>query len=169
MTLTQGALFLSTLANTPLIIRKYNLLESSLLKEYDLELSEKVEDISLTEGYQRLIVVNSNKITWIQDVGLVTSVNNNTTTNNMDFRLEQNYPNPFNPSTKISYSIAQRSRVSLKIYDIMGREIETLIDKEQEKGVYEINYTPKNLSSGIYFYTLNAENYRETKKLIFLK
>ena len=90
-----------------------------------------------------------------------------------DFKLYQNYPNPFNPSTVIKYSIPQSSNVSLVIYDLLGNEVTTLINKEQNAGNYEINFNPSvvngGLSSGVYFYTLKAGTSSITKKLIYLK
>jgi hypothetical protein len=85
------------------------------------------------------------------------------------FQLEQNYPNPFNPSTKISYSIPQEGDVTLKIYDVLGNELATLINEEKPAGVYEVEFDASNLSSGIYFYKLTASSFVETKKMTVLK
>jgi hypothetical protein len=81
----------------------------------------------------------------------------------------QNYPNPFNPSTKISYSIPDNSIVKLVIYNSMGQEVETLVNKFQAQGKYEIEWIPKNLASGIYYYKLSVNDHSEIKKLIFIK
>jgi hypothetical protein len=70
------------------------------------------------------------------------------------FALFQNYPNPFNPLTKIKYSIPQSSNVVIKVYDILGNEVETLVNEEKQTGTYEITWYTKTLSSGIYFYRL---------------
>jgi hypothetical protein len=86
-----------------------------------------------------------------------------------EFLLSQNYPNPFNPSTKIKYSIPQSSNVVIKVFDILGNEIETLVNKEQSTGTYEITWYAANLPNGIYFYKLQAGNFIETKKMILLK
>ncbi|MCB9206852.1 MAG: T9SS type A sorting domain-containing protein [Ignavibacteriales bacterium] len=86
-----------------------------------------------------------------------------------DFRLYQNYPNPFNPSTTISYSIPEKQNVTIKIFDITGSEITLLKNKFQQKGSYEINFDGSDLTSGIYFYTLQAGNFSKTKKMILLK
>jgi hypothetical protein len=85
------------------------------------------------------------------------------------FILEQNYPNPFNPSTIISFSIPASEFVTLKVYDILGREIATLVNEEKPAGSYEVNFDASALSSGIYFYTLKAGKFTETKKLILMK
>lgn len=85
------------------------------------------------------------------------------------FSLEQNYPNPFNPTTVISYSIPQSSNVSIKIFDLLGREIETLISKKQSQGYYSINFDATDIPSGTYFYRIKAGNFVETKKMMLLK
>jgi hypothetical protein len=85
------------------------------------------------------------------------------------FNLSQNYPNPFNPSTKIQYSISSNQIVKLKIYDVLGKEITTLVNKEQSAGTYEVNFDGNNLTSGIYFYTITAGNYTDTKSMILMK
>jgi hypothetical protein len=95
------------------------------------------------------------------------------------YKLEQNYPNPFNPSTTISYSIPSSSFVTLKVYDILGNEVATLVNEEKPEGSYEVNFSSKagissgandhNLTSGIYFYRIHAGSYSETKKMILLK
>ena len=93
-----------------------------------------------------------------------------------DFQLGQNYPNPFNPSTTISFSIATFSDVKLTVYDILGNEISILVDNELAPGRYNVAFNAGNLpagrqglSSGIYFYKIQASNYVETKKMILLK
>jgi hypothetical protein len=85
--------------------------------------------------------------------------------------LGQNYPNPFNPNTNIQYSIGNRQFVSLKVYNLLGNEVATLINKEQQAGTYNVPFTMSNLnlSSGTYFYRLQAGNFVETKKMILLK
>ncbi len=85
------------------------------------------------------------------------------------FDLEQNYPNPFNPTTGISYQIPVRSHVMLKVYDILGREITTLLNEVQNSGSYSVTFNGSKLASGIYFYKLQAGNYSLVKKMILLK
>jgi len=80
--------------------------------------------------------------------------------------LTQNYPNPFNPSTTISYKLSISSDILLKIYSITGREIETLVNRYQAAGVYQMTWRPQGLASGIYFYQLRAGEFSETKKLV---
>ena len=95
------------------------------------------------------------------------------------FVLEQNYPNPFNPSTKIKYSVPQTSQVQIKIFDVLGNEIKTLINEEKPIGTYEVEFNVSSLSSsvsakggyasGVYFYQLKAGDFISTKKMILLK
>jgi photosystem II stability/assembly factor-like uncharacterized protein len=86
-----------------------------------------------------------------------------------DFSLAQNYPNPFNPRTTIEYSIPTQSKVTIKVFDLLGREVATLVDEEKTAGSYMIDFNGSNLSSGIYFYRLDAGGFSETKKLILIK
>ncbi len=86
------------------------------------------------------------------------------------FELYQNYPNPFNPTTIIRFTIPEnKSNVTLKIYDLLGREVATLLNKHEAPGTYQINFDAENLSSGIYFYQLQADNFVLSKKMILMK
>jgi len=92
-----------------------------------------------------------------------------------EFTLEQNYPNPFNPSTVIRYSIPRSTefnsvpQTTLKVYNILGNEVATLVNEQKSAGNYSVNFDASKLSSGIYFYTLSSGNFRETKKMMFIK
>lgn len=90
------------------------------------------------------------------------------------FELYQNYPNPFNPSTNIEFQIAEFGLVTLKVYDILGNEVATLVDEEKPEGKFEVEFNShsgksRNITSGIYFYQLEAGNYIETRKMVLLK
>jgi len=85
------------------------------------------------------------------------------------YMLHQNYPNPFNPSTIISYDIPKRSHVKLVIYDILGRQVEELVDSEKTPGRYQATFDASGLPSGVYYYRLEAGSFTETKKLILLR
>ena len=107
---------------------------------------------------------------------IITSVEENKESIPNKFSLSQNYPNPFNPSTTIKYSIpnvetlrATSVNVTLKVYDMLGQEVATLVNKEQKAGNYEINFNANKLTSEIYFYTLQAGKYRATNKMLLLK
>jgi len=85
------------------------------------------------------------------------------------FSLSQNYPNPFNPSTIIKYSVPKAQVVTIKVYNMLGQEVATLLNNQQNPGNYEINFNASRLASGVYFYTLNAGNFNAVKKMILLK
>ena len=101
--------------------------------------------------------------------GFVVGVDNSENEIPFSFQLNQNYPNPFNPRTKISWQLPVGSWQTLKIYDVLGNEIETLVNEEKPVGTYEITWYAENLSSGIYFYRLQAGDFIETKKMILMK
>ena len=85
------------------------------------------------------------------------------------FELRQNYPNPFNPTTTISYSLYRACYVTLKIYDVTGREIKTLVNEEKSRAIYYLDLNGNNLPSGIYFYQLRTNEFIQTKKMVLLK
>jgi hypothetical protein len=85
------------------------------------------------------------------------------------YELKQNYPNPFNPTTNIKYQIKENKLVILKIFDILGKEVETLVNEKQSPGIYEITFDGNKLPSGIYFYRMQSEDFSETKKMILIK
>jgi photosystem II stability/assembly factor-like uncharacterized protein len=102
--------------------------------------------------------------------GVITSViQNNLNSTPKEYYLSQNYPNPFNPTTNIRYEIPKNGFVKLVIFDILGREIQTLVNEKQNAGTYEVTFNGSNLSSGIYFYTLSVGDFKETKKFVLLK
>jgi len=86
-----------------------------------------------------------------------------------NFSLKQNYPNPFNPNTIINYQLQKFSNVSLKVYDVLGNEVSTLVNQKQNAGSYEVGFNATALSSGIYFYTLKTEGFSETKRMLLVK
>jgi len=86
-----------------------------------------------------------------------------------EFELSQNYPNPFNPSTKIEYSVQNKGKVHLAVYDLLGREVDVLVNGEQNAGRHEVVFFGANLTSGIYFYKLTANNQTVTKKMMLMK
>jgi hypothetical protein len=94
----------------------------------------------------------------------------NISTNRVNrFELQQNFPNPFNPKTVIKYQVFNRSNVVIKIYDILGKEVITLVNMIQMPGSYVIGWNATNYSSGIYFYKMTAENFLDVKKMILIK
>jgi hypothetical protein len=118
-----------------------------------------VHDVSLFQGQKKTLIA-------IRDT--ITSVENNDN-ELLNYRLVQNYPNPFNSTTHIRYTIPRSGRVKLKVYDLLGNEVVTLINRYQYRGEYDLIFQPDNLASGIYFYQLQASGFISTRKLILLK
>jgi hypothetical protein len=87
----------------------------------------------------------------------------------VSYSLKQNYPNPFNPTTKIVYSIPKESKVTLKIFNILGQQVKTLVNQSQSQGTYTVTFDAASLPSGIYIYSIQAGNYNDVKKMILLK
>jgi hypothetical protein len=98
----------------------------------------------------------------------VTDVKTNTVTNRT-FALSQNYPNPFNPATTITYELPTAGWVTLKVYDILGREVQTLVNNRQVAGSHSVAFNASRLTSGIYFYRMQCRNFMQTKKFVLLK
>src|SRR5690606_18931616 len=120
--------------------------------------------VSMLEGTQ----TNYFSRTYIYTNGLPTEIKDDLILSDNYFLL-QNFPNPFNPKTKIKYSIASSDNVQIKLYDIMGREIETLLNEYKQAGNYEIEFNATNLPSGVYFYRMTSGIYSETKKMLLIK
>jgi hypothetical protein len=106
---------------------------------------------------------------WYVHSNLITLIEGNSVELPTEYRLEQNYPNPFNPSTTIRFSLPLREQVILKVFDALGREVTTLVDKQMEAGEYSVVFNTSDLSSGVYFYRLKAGNFVEQKKMVFVK
>jgi len=108
--------------------------------------------------------------TWNYTSAVITTTgveDNNEVVNN--FNIEQNYPNPFNPSTSIKFTLAERSNVSIKVYDVLGKEVALLVSAEKEAGSHEIKFDASNLASGMYVYTINAGNFTASRKMMLMK
>ena len=86
-----------------------------------------------------------------------------------EFRLDQNYPNPFNPITTIQFTVPKHANVKLKLYDLLGRKVVTLVDEELEPGEYKYIFNASGFASGVYFYHMEADRFVQVKKLILLK
>jgi len=135
------------------------------------------DQLPFQAGFESISMVNENVGYVVGRFGRIYKTNNGGISgideNNSglpeDFSLHQNYPNPFNPSTKIEYQIANAGFVNLRVYDVLGNEVETLINKEMPTGSYEVEFDARNLPSGIYFYKLKAGSFVETKKMVLLR
>ena len=98
-----------------------------------------------------------------------TSIKNITNSIPTEYKLDQNYPNPFNPTTKITYQLPEKSIVTLKVYDILGKEIVELVNETREAGNHEVIFNVNNLSSGIYYYQIKAGDFIQSKKMLLIK
>lgn len=130
--------------------------------------------VNTTENYVEVSGLNDFSFWTLADINAPLPVKDEENTIPSSFSLSQNYPNPFNPNTTIICSIARREHVSLKIYDIIGNEVITLVNEVKEPGVYKIDFDIRknnqhNLSSGIYFYQLRTESFVQTNKMILMK
>jgi hypothetical protein len=113
--------------------------------------------------------ISSPQIQVLNWFGIQTSVERMINNKPDKFELSQNYPNPFNPNTTISYAVPEVSKVTLKIYDMLGREVITLVDGTKNTGTYEVSFDASNLTSGLYIYTLTTGNFSASKKMMLLK
>lgn len=118
-----------------------------------------VHKSSLSTNQQKTLIA-------IKDTGTV-SVKDNFKV--LDYQLEQNYPNPFNPNTTIKYSTKERGFVQLKVYDVLGKEIASLVNEEKQQGNYSVSFNGSNLPSGIYIYSLRINNFVQNHKMTLLK
>jgi hypothetical protein len=120
----------------------------------------------------RYIVSSDNTRTWQYMVRAYVGFENTSEVVELtpsNFKLEQNYPNPFNPSTKIQFTLEKAGMTKLTIYDILGRELTTLVNEMKDAGTYEITFNATNYASGVYYYKLQIDNMVQTKKMMLLK
>ena len=108
----------------------------------------------------------------VSEVGSLSSIATDVNISNnlpTEYSLEQNHPNPFNPTTTINYTLPGEGHVTLKIYDIQGNEIKTLVNETKAAGYYNVVFDASNLSSGLYFYSIRSGDFLSTKKMLLLK
>jgi photosystem II stability/assembly factor-like uncharacterized protein len=128
-----------------------------------------VQDLALHSPTRKLAAFTHGRSVYAFDLTTLTSVNVLRNSAVTGFELEQNYPNPFNPTTVISYQLPVISKVTLKIYDALGREVATLVNEEMKLGRNTVQWDGSRFASGIYFYSLQAGNFVETKKMLLIK
>ena len=136
---------------------------------YGIQISPNAPDnIQITFG---LDIASNGYIFWSDttSIFIITNVDDISKELPTEFKLNQNFPNPFNPSTKIRYSIPQQSKVLIRVFDVLGNEIETLFNEEKPVGTYEISWYAERLPSGVYFYQLKAGDFIQTKKMVLMK
>jgi hypothetical protein len=131
-----------------------------------LYIEDKINGVSLFGGIQG--GVSQNPLVYATFTIPVTSVGGGAATVH-SFELAQNYPNPFNPATTIKYTLAQENLVTLKVYDVLGREVANLVNDVKTAGTHEVSFDASKLSSGIYIYTINAGEFTSSKKMMLMK
>ena len=161
----------------------YQETELDTILETNLALFESVDNgttwikkggtVDIVNNNISLAGVNSFALWALNDKNYPTSVDDEIL-QPKEFLLKQNYPNPFNPSTVIKYQLAENSFVTLKVYDVLGEEVTTLVNEFQNAGLYSINFSAEqfyksSLTSGIYFYRLETENFNSVKKMILIR
>ena len=146
-------------------INIFNPVNSQYLGDYDLP-SSAAEVYENQRFWAYNSADNTLQVYYLSSVGIKAEKDN---MNPSDFSLSQNYPNPFNPSTSIKYSIPKQSNVTIKVFDVLGREVSTLLNKEQPQGNYSIEFDASNMTSGVYFYRIQAGQFVDTKKMILLR
>jgi hypothetical protein len=137
---------------------------------YDNADFDKVQDLASAQSANILVNSAANVNCPIVSVEPTTAVDdNNNSAVPLTYSLKQNYPNPFNPSTQIKFSIVNKERISLKVYDILGNEVATLVNEIKPAGTYSITFDAKNLASGVYVYQIKAGNFIKSNKMVLLK
>jgi hypothetical protein len=124
-----------------------------------------IEDL-ISSGAGNLLTPNA---VVIRENGVVSVSEEENNFDDYSFVLEQNYPNPFNPSTKIKFSVALESQVVIKLYNLLGKEVATLMNEKKTPGFYELNFGGEKLTSGVYVYRLEAGSFSSSKKMMLIK
>ena len=126
---------------------------------------------SLFPGYFnfKVEIMIDNCVYWTDSMKVIVTGIEEITVQPILFKLEQNYPNPFNPSTTIKYSIPKQSYVTIKIYDVPGREVQTLVNEQKPAGNYQVEFNAANLPSGVYFYRIQAGSFKQVRKMMLIK
>jgi hypothetical protein len=115
------------------------------------------------------VVFDPNNDIVIKTASLTVGINNNSNTVPAEFALHQNYPNPFNPVTSIRYDVPRNSHVSIKVFDVTGKQITELVSGEKQAGIYETSFDASDFASGIYFYRMEAGKFSSVLKMILIK
>jgi len=136
-------------------------------EQYNRHLDNSTGCIVTYQGYSYTPATAKPNIQITQNT--LVGVNNNTTVTPGSFNLAQNYPNPFNPVTQIRFDIPKQSFVTLKVYDILGREVSNLVNEMRSPGSYLVDFNATSLSSGVYFYRLQAGSFESVKRMVLVK
>jgi hypothetical protein len=136
------------------------------------QLKHQHQDLSSTDG---CVAITSPSATYTARPNVKLTISPSTGINNNEneipkvFELSQNFPNPFNPVTRINYSVPKQSLVSIKVFDILGREVALLVSENLKPGYYSVDFNGLNFASGVYFYKMEAGTFNDVKRLILIK
>jgi hypothetical protein len=169
ITLSVTSTLADSIYNFPVTIRRVlpQGWSSARIIQNGKSISPQIINVNLKDYIMFDVVPDSGDVTIVRKG--VTDVSENSNSRINSPFLMQNYPNPFNPVTTINYQISETSLVTLKIYDTLGREITTLVNKQLSPGNYSVKFNGSSLPSGLYLYKLTTANYTSTRKLILLK
>ncbi len=145
--------------------------ENSLWPHFGLGDIEKIDSLIVSwpsETESKFVNIQSNQILTISECQGIIEINN-VTSQAIIYKLYQNYPNPFNPTTRINFSIPKQGFVSIKIYDVMGKEVMTLVNEQKSPGSYEVDFNGSKFSSGVYFYRIDAGEFRDLRRMVLIK
>jgi hypothetical protein len=131
--------------------------------------STPVLDLTLHSPTRKLVAHTHGRSNWILDVTTLTRVAEKTTAHPASFTLHQNYPNPFNPATNIRFELHQAGGVVLKVFDVLGRTVATIVDENLEAGEHVREFSAKNLSSGVYWYRLEVGGRGAARRMIVIR
>lgn len=166
-------IYLETDVQQTLYLKIVNLVDGNVLYDFPLGSYPDIDEYFFqdTDGdsYLELILVNNNGTMKIISTPAHTVSVSSQKEIIKNYELKQNYPNPFNPNTTIEYNLNKSSDVKVIIYDILGKEVSTLVNEKQNPGIYKLNLNGSGLSSGTYFYRLQMDGIAESKKMILLK
>jgi hypothetical protein len=142
--------------NTSLGDTTVTLFNDAQIQTYQFDVVGDPQSIVFDPG--NWILKNNTVVTEVEDIAQP-----------FNYGLEQNYPNPFNPSTTIEYSIPQSGLVTLKVFNVLGKEVATLVNAQNDAGNHKVEFDASGLNSGVYFYKIESGSFAETKKMILLK
>ncbi len=170
--LTDGALSLIAFGNNVFAGGYGSVSRSTDLGQTWTPFTTGIENCQISDivfGSSNILFAAADNMGVHRTTSAVTSVDENANSVPMDFNLSQNYPNPFNPSTLIQYQVSSNSQVVLKVYDILGNEVATLVNEFKPAGNYEVEFYASTLTSGVYLYKLTAGEFFQTKKMMLLR
>jgi hypothetical protein len=164
---TDDAFYLKGKLTKPILF-KFNIENNRIVFKYPLNLPKDTE-YSFTEANQKLIILTPREIYWFKDTTIVSNIDYDFTEIPVKYELLQNYPNPFNSTTIITYRIAEAGMVSIKLYDILGREVIDIINERKTTGEYKHQIDANHLSSGVYLLRLKINGFISSKKIVLVR